>query len=330
MKKFIALLHARNMEFIRDRGTLIWNLMFPVFLVFGFAFAFSGGQENLYTVGVLGEVEQGMAFSQLDHVEYIEYEERAEAVSKLRHHQIDFLVDYSSGEYYVGDSSSAGYIVEKLFLAEGGAGFDKQTITGRPIRYVDWFVPGVIGMNMMFSCLFGVGFVIVRYRKNGVLKRLKATPVRPVEFVSAQAVSRLLIVILTSVAVYTGSNFFLDFLMLGSYVHLLLVTAMGIISMIALGMIFAARIKSEELANGLMNLVLWPMIVFSGVFFSLEGTPSVLQRVANLFPLTHFIESARAIMLDGAGMMEIYPHLMALAGLTVLFTGVASLMFKWE
>jgi len=185
-------------------------------------------------------------------------------------------------------------------------------------------------MNMMFSCLFGVGFVIVRYRKNGVLKRLKATPVRPVEFVSAQAVSRLLIVILTSVAVYTGSNFFLDFLMLGSYVHLLLVTAMGIISMIALGMIFAARIKSEELANGLMNLVLWPMIVFSGVFFSLEGTPSVLQRVANLFPLTHFIESARAIMLDGAGMMEIYPHLMALAGLTVLFTGVASLMFKWE
>ncbi len=330
MKKFIALLHARNMEFIRDRGTLVWNLMFPIFLVFGFAFAFSGGQENLYKVGVLGEIEQGMAFSQLEHVEYIEYEERGEAVSKLRHHQIDFLVDYSNREYYVGDSSSAGYVVERLFLAEGGAGFDKQTITGRPIRYVDWFVPGVIGMNMMFSCLFGVGFVIVRYRKNGVLKRLKATPVRPVEFVSAQAVSRLMIVILTSVAVYTGSNFFLDFLMLGSYVHLLLVTAMGIVSMIALGMIFAARIKSEELANGLMNLVLWPMIVFSGVFFSLEGTPAVLQRIANLFPLTHFIESARAIMLDGAGMMEIYPHLMALAGLTVLFTGVASLMFKWE
>jgi ABC-type multidrug transport system permease subunit len=330
MKKFIALLHARNMEFIRDRGTLIWNVMFPVFLVFGFAFAFSGGQENLYKVGVIGEVHQEMAFTELDHLEFIEYTGVEEAVSKLRHHQIDFLVDFSADEYYVGDSSSAGYIVEQLFRGAGGGTFSKQTVTGRPIRYVDWFVPGVIGMNMMFSCLFGVGFVIVRYRKNGVLKRLKATPVRPVEFVSAQAVSRLMIVILTSVVVYTGSNYFLDFLMLGSYLDLLLVTAMAIICMIALGMIFAARIKSEELANGLMNLAIWPMIVFSGVFFSLEGTPRILQQIADLFPLTHFIESARSIMLDGAGLAQIYPHILALAGLTVIFTGTASLMFKWE
>jgi ABC-type multidrug transport system permease subunit len=79
-----------------------------------------------------------------------------------------------------------------------------------------------------------------------------------------------------------------------------------------------------------MNLAIWPMIVFSGVFFSLEGTPRILQQIADLFPLTHFIESARSIMLDGAGLAQIYPHILALAGLTVIFTGTASLMFKWE
>lgn len=330
MQKFLALLHARNMEFVRDRGTLFWNLIFPLFLVFGFAFAFSGQDENLFKVGVIGAEDSAVPFLEEPHVEFVDYTAVDEALDKLRHHQIDMVIDIPSTEYYINSQATKGAVAEKLFLASGSGGFERQAVTGRPIRYVDWFVPGVIGMNMMFSCIFGVGWIIVRYRKNGVLKRLKATPVRAIEFVSAQLVSRLFIVLLTAAVVYAGSNLFLHFMMLGSYLNLLLITAVATVCMISFGLIFAARLKSEELANGLMNLALWPMMAFSGIFFSLEGTPLILQRISRIFPLTHYIEGARAIMLDGAGFIDILPNLSVLAGLTALFLLVSSFSFKWE
>ncbi|MDF1566390.1 MAG: ABC transporter permease [Spirochaetaceae bacterium] len=330
MQKLFALMHARNMEFIRDKGTLFWNLVFPIFLVFGFAFAFSGGDDALFKVGIIGGPENPDVFPGISSVDLVSYDETDLALNKLRHHQIDMVVDYGEREYYVNEESSKGEVAETLFLAGGAPGFERRAVSGEPIRYVDWFVPGVIGMNMMFSCIFGVGWIIVRYRKNGVLKRLKATPVRAVEFVSAQLISRLYIVLLTAAVVYTGSNFFLKFMMQGSYLNLLLVTAIATVCMISFGLVFAARIKSEELANGLMNVALWPMMAFSGIFFSLEGTPLALQKIARAFPLTHYVEASRAIMLDGATLGEIMPNLIVLVGLTALFLLVSSLTFKWE
>lgn len=328
MRKFLALLHARNMEFLRDRGTLFWNLIFPLFLVFGFAFAFSGDDDKIFKIGVTGEADS--PYLTEAYIETVEYPSADEAVNKLRHHQLDMVIDFSAGSYYINAESAKGEVAERLFLAADSSGFGREEVTGEPIRYVDWFVPGVIGMNMMFSCIFGVGWIIVRYRKNGVLKRLKATPVRAIEFVSAQLVSRLYIVLITAIIVYSGSNLFLSFMMQGSYLNLILVTAVATVCMISFGLIFAARLKSEELANGLMNLALWPMMAFSGIFFSLEGTPLILQRAARVFPLTHYIEAARAIMLDGAGLAQISPNIFALLGMTALFLLISSLSFKWE
>jgi len=330
MKRFRALFHARNMEFVRDRGTLIWNLAFPILLVFGFAFAFGGGGEDVFSVGYLGERPGDLEFFSLDHVEFVQYADREEALEKVRYHQIDLVVDVPENAFYVNESSTNGYLVRRMLLAMHGERFVEQTVAGRPIRYVDWFVPGLIGMNMMFSGVFGVGFVLVRYRKNGVLKRLKATPVSALEFVSAQVASRFVIVVITSVVVFTATNLVLDFMMLGSYLLLLAITMLAVFCMISLGLIFATRIKSEELASGLMNVVTLPMILISGVFFSLEGSPPLVRTVSRIFPLTHFIDSARAVMLDGAGLAQVVPSMLVLAGFTVVFLITASLLFRWE
>ena len=185
-------------------------------------------------------------------------------------------------------------------------------------------------MNVMFSALFGVGFVIVRYRKNGVLKRLKATPVTAFEFLSAQIVSRLWLILLFTIAVYVGTDLFVGFRMYGSYVDLLLVLVVGALSLISLGLIIAARMTSEETANGLLNLLSWPMMLLSGVWFSLEGSPELVQHAALLLPLTHMIEAARAIMIDGKGLPEIYHHLLAMLGMTALFTALGARTFRWE
>jgi ABC-2 type transport system permease protein len=291
------------MEFVRDRGTLTWNVAFPVLLVFGFAFAFGGGGDDVFSVGYLGERPEDLEFFSLEHVEFVQYTDRAEALEKVRYHQIDLVVDVPGNAFYVNESSTNGYLVRRLLESMHGERFAQQTVAGRPIRYVDWFVPGLIGMNMMFSGVFGVGFVLVRYRKNGVLKRLKATPVSAFEFVSAQVASRFMIVVITSVVVFTATNLVLNFMMLGSYLLLLAITMLAVFCMISLGLIFATRIKSEELASGLMNVVTLPMILISGVFFSLEGSPPIVRTISRVFPLTHFIDAARAIMLEGAGLI---------------------------
>lgn len=338
MQKFTAMFKARTMEFVRDRGTFFWNLLFPVILVFGFAFAFSGDDPELFKVGVIGTPDQTIPFFRIEQIEFIEYDTSSGettldgVVERLRRHQLDMVLDLSAGEYYINDQSPNGPIL-RLLLDTGSVEttrFIERQVTGRPIRYVDWLVPGVIGMNMMFSCLFGVGFVIVRYRKNGVLKRFKATPVSALTFVTAQAASRLVIVVITSIVVFVGTNAFLRFMMNGSYLTLLLITAVSILCMISVGLVFASRLRSEELTSGLMNLVTLPMMILSGVFFSLEGAPMILQRIARALPLTHFVDGARAIMLEGAGLIDILPNLLFLSLLTVVLLVLSAALFRWE
>lgn len=337
-KQFKAMFKARTMEFVRDRGTFFWNLLFPVVLVFGLAFAFSGGDEKIFKIGVVGSPAAELPFMELEQAAFIAYADSSEALRKLERHQIDMLIDFSANEFAVNGESSKSRLAKTIFLSQpafgGTAGerpaFAERVVTGKATRYVDWLVPGVIGMNMMFSSLFGVGYVIVRYRKNGVLKRFKATPVSALNFVSAQAASRLLIVLLTSIIVFTGTNLILRFVMRGSYLDLLLLTAAGILCMISLGLVFASRLRSEEMAGGLLNLTTFPMLALSGVFFSLEGSPPILKTVSWAFPLTHFTEGARKIMIDGAGLAQIAPHLLFLLGLTAVFILLASALFKWE
>lgn len=331
MKKFTAIVYARTMEFVRDRGTFFWNLLFPVVLVAGFSFAFNSSDDALFKVGVAGDKSSFEdTFLEMSVIEIIEYDsDIQDSIEKLRRHQIDMIIDFDTQAYYLNKEASSAELLRTLSQKDLSQ-FTEQEVSGDAVRYVDWLVPGVIGMNMLFSCMFGVGFVIVRYRKNGVLKRMKATPVGPLTFITAQMASRFIIVLLTSIVVFTGTNLFLHFIVNGSYLLLVLITMMGILCMISFGLIFASRLKSEELASGLMNLLTFPMIIFSGVFFSLEGSPQFMQNVSRFFPLTHFIEASRAVMIDGAGFTQILPNLTVLGGMTVLFLGISAFLFRWE
>jgi ABC-type multidrug transport system permease subunit len=195
---------------------------------------------------------------------------------------------------------------------------------------VDWLVSGLLSMNMMFSALFGVGYNLVRYRKNGVLKRLKATPLRAAEFLAAQVVSRLILIMGVFAVVYHGSDYFLHFQRLGSLLDLYLIFALGSACLISLGLLVAARVTSEELAGGILNMLSWPMMFLSGVWFSLEGAPKALRLIAGMMPLTHLIDAARAVMTEGATLAQVAPHLCILAGMTLLFLVIGARTFRWD
>lgn len=341
MKRIWATFYARTLEFVRDRSTLGWNLILPVALVFGLAFVFSGNGQPLFKVGVVAEKVSAASkpdpqlhpFLQTLHVEFysVPVEGVETAVRKIGRHQVDMLLDLRAGQmhYWVNSDSQKGYFLERLLQNSGGTKLAKQSVQGDEIRYVDWVVPGILGMNLMFSCLFGVGFVIVRYRKSGYLKRLNATPLSATEFLLAQIFSRLLLVVMVTTVVFAGTNLFMHFTMEGSYLNLLLVLVLGAFSLIALSLLVAARVSSEELAGGLLNLLTWPMMVLSGVWFSMEGTNPFMQWVSQLSPLTHMLAAARAIMLDGAGLAEISVHLLVLVAMSVVFLAIGAVTFKW-
>ncbi len=333
-RRFWAVFICRNREFLRDRSTLTWNLLFPLSLIVGFAFAFSGSDPNLYKVGVIGDAsaQSGSAFFATRYIQFIPVADPATALTKVERHQLDMLIDPVGQRYWINDEAPTGYVLERLLRGANVADspFNKQTVTGRAIRHVDWVMPGILAMNMMFSCLFGVGYVIVRYRKNGMLKRLKATPLTPLEFLLAQVTSRLWLTLTTTVAVFVGTNQFIGFPMHGSYVDLFLVCMVGAISLISLGLIVAARTTSEELAAGLLNFLSWPMTFLSGVWFSLEGVHPFLQQCAQLAPLTHIISAARAIMLDGAGLSDVSGHLLTLTAMSLGFMAIGAWLFRWE
>lgn len=345
-RRFSAVLHARNREFIRDRSALAWNVLFPVFIVAGFAFAFSGKALDQFKVGVVGsptqlqQARQQQAFFRTDYIQFISVSDATAAITKVERHQLDMLFDLNNNHYWINRQSPKGYILERVLRGAAPAEhpaattqathYQRETVSGREIRYVDWLIPGVLGMNIMFSALFGVGYVIVRYRKNGVLKRLHATPLTAFEFLSAQVISRLWLIMAITVAVYVGANAVLHFTMHGSYWNLLLVAILGAISMISLGLVVAARISSEELAGGILNFVSWPMMFLSGVWFSLEGLQPTVQKLALIFPLTHVTRAARAVMIDGAGLLQIAPQLITLTLMSLVFLAIGSRFFRWQ
>ncbi|MGD8573929.1 MAG: ABC transporter permease [Gammaproteobacteria bacterium] len=336
LRRFLAILHARNLEFLRDRSSLGWNILLPVLLVVGLGAIFGGTQKALYHVAVYtgGPPVSAfpLAFLDTQYVDFYRVKDLQATLRKVERQQVDLLLDLSRKpyRYWINSTSPKGYILEKVLHANATGEFRKGTVSGHEVRYVDWVLPGILGMNMMFSCLFGIGYVIVRYRKNGFLKRLHATPLSATEFIAAHIASRLILIMSISALVFAGTKFLIGFRMEGSYLALALVAALGAIAMISLGLVIAARVNSEELAGGLLNMVSWPMMLLSGVWFSLEGAHRWVRWTAEIFPLTHLLTAARAIMIDGAGLADVTGQLLILTAMSLVFLAAGAWLFRWR
>lgn len=345
-KRMWSMITARNREFFRDRAAFGWNFLFPFLLIAGFAIIFGGEEHNSYKVGVFPCESAVLVsanecvpekLSKIKYIQYIKFKNFDHGLNKLKHHKIDLLLDRSRTPhpYWVSDTSPKGYIVERMIRGGGSAetagGMDRQQdVAARQIRYIDWFFPGILGMNIMFSALYGVGFVVVRYRKNGVLKRLKATPLRAFEYLSAQMISRLFLLMFTLVILWVGCDLVFDFNVEGAYFDLFIIFLLGSLSLTSMGLVVASRGSSEEFTNGVLNFITWPMMFLSEVWFSIEGAPEWVKWIAKLFPLTHLLTGVRKIMNDGAGLLDVGGELAILSIMTLAFLVLGATMFSWN
>ncbi|MEM8593416.1 MAG: ABC transporter permease [Pseudomonadota bacterium] len=330
MKSFIALLVARNKEFYRDKGSLAWAVLFPVMAIIGCTLVFSSEQNTLFSVGVLNDASTEQApLLQQPFIKPIGYTTTDKALQRVKQHQLHAFVDVAKNTVWVNVQSSQGSVIKQLSAAHMPSFSVKET-TGKAIRYIDWVLPGILGMNIMFGALFGVGYVIVRYRKNGVLKRLNATPVTAMQFLSAQIVSRLLIILTANTAIFIAAIVLLDLTMIGSYVSLFIVSVLGGFALVSIGLIISSRTDSEELAGGLLNLLTWPMMFLSGVWFSLDAAPTWLQALTDVFPLTHLINASRDIMLNGATLIDVTYECTVLGVMSIVFLAIGAYLFRWN
>lgn len=340
-----AMVRARNYEFFRDKAAFGWNFLFPFLIIAGFGIIFGGGGYSGFKVGVFPAVKVALRpadmtlpqkFAATEHLEFIGFQTLEEGLDRLKHHRIDFLVrqDSPDWQYWVLESSPRGYIVERLFQAgltpPGADSGRKIAVRGGEIRYIDWLFPGILAMNMMFSALWGVGYIIVRYRKNGVLKRLKATPLTALEYMTAQALSRIFLLLFTLVIVWAGTDMLFSFRVAGSYFDLFIIFLLGAMSLTSIGLLLAARGTSEEFTSGALNFIAWPMMFLSEVWFSLEGAPQWVKMVSQFLPLTHLLQAARKVMNDGAALGDVGGQCLAMLATTLICLVLGAVLFSWN
>ena len=346
LKRIWHLFYARNLEFLRDKDSMAWALGFPFVLLVGFYFVFGHNTSPpAVKIGISGQDQQSWVqhFKALPEVQVIPLQSEKEARTKLQHHRLDLWLntDTHPPQYFISAHAPKGYLAERLSIYEwerrqrdhsqGQSLFDRNTLDGdAEIPYLEWFFPGLLSMNIMFSAVFGVGYVVVRYRKNGVLKRLAATPLSAFEFLVAQLASRLFLIAFNTLILLGGGLLLFRFPIRGSASALVLLILTGAASMIALGTLVAARTESEELANGLLNLMTMPMVFLSEVWFSLEGSADWIKTLAQAMPLTHLVNGSRAIMNDGAGFQEVQHEFFVLSAMTLIFLSLGAARFRWQ
>ena len=329
-----AVLLARLREFYRDKHSFLWHIIFPIFIILCFYFVFSGERKDLYKVGVAdweeGQPLPAQDFYQLKYVQFIPVETQ-DGIHKVRHYKLDLLVQLGDPiQYWTHFENPNGYFLEKLLTSSDQKSFMKKSIQGKPIRYVDWVFPAIIALNILFSCLWGGGWIIVKYRDEGYLKRLSASPLKVSGFILGQVLSRLVIVACITSFIYTAGSYLIDFEMRGSYLNLMICYFFGVLSLVPIGILAASRTTNKELADGILNLFSWPMFIFSGLWFSMEGVSPWLKYFSYSLPLTHLVESTRSIMLEEASLFDVSFNIVSMMVISAVLFILASILFKWN
>ena len=328
LKRIYLIFKARNKEFYRDPGAIGWVFLFPFLMVIGFGYFFDMEDTTSVKAGFIVDQNE---LPNIGQIEEIAFENEEEALEKLRMHKLDMVV--SGNTYYINKDAPKSVLGETIYLQHISTppeGVIRKEVEGNIIKYIDWLMPGLLTFNGLWMALWGVGWVIVRQRKLGVLKRLKASPVTAAEYLFAQVFSRMIVLLISAVIVYAGACLIHPFKMLGSYFDFFFIYLVGCFSMSALGLIIAAQISSEELANGLLNLLTYPMMFFSEIWFSLEGSSEWVIKIAHAMPLWHMTDIMRLIMHEGATLYDFLPSLIYLTVIGVVGTFIGAYLFKWN
>ena len=338
------LLASRMKEMKREPEVIFWVFGFPLLLALGLGIAFRNKPASVNSIAVAGSGAQQV-------LSLIERSPQKASIKADRLDESAALKGFRVGKYdLVVESDGAGgvkYVFDparpESVLSQAEVDHALQAAAGRqdPLlavsvassepgsRYIDFLIPGLIGMNVMNAAMWGIGFAIVDMRQRKLLKRFVATPMRRSDFLLALASSRLILMTVEVGMLLGFGALVFQMRVLGSIATILLIGASGALGFAGLGLLTASRSQKIESVSGLINLVMMPMWIFSGVFFSYERFPAVIQPFIKALPLTALNDALRATILEGASLGAQSGRLLVLA----LWGGISFVLavkwFRW-
>lgn len=335
----VQLTLTRFREFAREPEALFWVFIFPILMAAGLGIAFRNRPPDVLKIGAVSQ-ELTRALRRDKLLDVREYAQEA-AQRALRDGQVALIASPKEGGgvvYRYDDTNPEGRTARML------ADRAVQRAAGRPdpvastddvmreagSRYIDFLVPGLLGMNLMGSSIWGMGFTIVDARRRKLIKRLVATPMPRSYYLMAFVLSRLLMLVLEVGALLAFAALAFNVPVRGPAIALVCLSVLGALSFGALGLLIASRVRTIEAASGLMNLVMLPMWILSGVFFSSQRFPEMVQPLIKALPLTAAIDALRANMLQGAGFLQVAPQLAILGAWLVVCFPMAVWLFRWK
>ena len=332
---------ARLRESFRQPETIFWTFLFPALLAVALGIAFRGGRPDSSSVVVVPEsgYEQLARSLGSDNAIRAEVLDRRTAELRLRTGRAALVVIPGNPLVYRFDPTRT-----ESHLARAAVDAAIQRAAGRPdpvpvadervtepgSRYIDFLIPGLLGMNLMGGGLWGIGWSIVEMRIRKLLKLQLAAPMRRRDFLLSHILSRMVFVPLEVVPLLALAGLLFDVSVRGSAIGLLVVVTAGAFSFAGLGTLLAARARTTQMIYGLINLCTLPMFVLSGVFFSTGRFPDALQPLIKALPLTALIDALRAVINDGASVLSLGPQFLVLGLWGVLSFAGTRTLFRWS
>lgn len=342
---------VRFREFIRQPEAVFWTFVFPILLAVGLGLAFRSRAPEQVRIGIVSgganaasatAVERALSADSLLSVQMLDDSAAAKA---LRTGKIALVVVPGPQAFPAGtveyrydfdrsESRNARLVVDRALQAGAGRSdpvkITERRITEKGSRYIDFVIPGLLGMNLLGSGIWGIGFGVVDSRAKKLLKRFMATPMSRSQFLLSFLLSRLVFLVLEVVTLLGFGALVFGVPLRGSLLELGAICLVAALSFGALGLLVASRAKTIEGVSGLMNLVMMPMWIFSGVFFSSANFPDAVQPIIKALPLTAVNDALRANMLEGTSLSALGLEMAIISGWLVVSFVLALKLFRWR
>jgi ABC-type multidrug transport system permease subunit len=329
---------ARFRLFFREPEAVFWIFVFPILLSVGLSIAFRNRPADVLQVaGTTAQVtaalnaDKGLSAVTLDPSEGARELATGKILLLAVQGPAGVTFDYDDTN---PDARTARLIADRAVQRAAGqreaVAISSQQVHEAGARYIDFVIPGLLGMNLMSSAIWGLGFALVEARQKKLLKRLVASPMPRWQYLASFLLSRLLLLVIEVGAFLGFARLVFGVPFRGPIWELGLVCVLSSLSFSALGLLIASRAKTMEAASGLMNLVMLPMWILSGVFFSASRFPNVIQPVIRALPLTAAIDALRGNMLQGISLPHLIAPVSVLTVWLVVSFSVALRIFRWR
>lgn len=331
---------VRFREFVREPEAMFWTFVFPILIAAGLGIAFRNRPAEVVTIGVVGPELAGV-FEGRPALNVEAFPDSEGGRRALRQGKVALVAERAPDRtvvYRYDDTNpegrSARMLVDEAVQVAAGrtdpVGSSDELMREPGSRYIDFLIPGLLGMTLMGGSIWSLGFSIVEARRRKLIKRLVATPMPRQYFLLSYLLSRLAMLVVEVGTILLFGTLVFGVPLRGPFVLLAGLCLIGALAFGAIGLLLSTRVRTIEAVSGLMNFVMLPMWVLSGVFFSSQRFPDAVQPAIKALPLTALIDALRANMLQGAGFVQIAPQLGILSAWLIVCFVVALKLFRWQ